>query len=428
MTPDFNAVQSSIRRHLICGTGTVAFLALCVGGWAATTEIAGAVVAPASLVVDTNAKKVQHPTGGVVGELRVRDGQRVKAGDTLIRLDETQTRANLAVVTKSLDELAARRTRLEAERDGLSSLSFPDELLARLSDPEVARVVRGEQRLFETRQSARAGQVSQLRERVLQLRQQINGTEEQIIAKKREVEFIGQELKGVRELWQKNLVQITRVTALERDAARIDGERGALVSTVAQLRGKITETELQIIQIEQDMRTEVGKELADIRAKNSELVERKVSAEDQLKRIDIRAPQDGIVHQLATHTVGGVVSPGEQMMLIVPENDDLAVEARIEPQKIDQLHLGQTANLRFSAFNQQTTPEIAGKVTRISADLTQDQKTGVSYYTVRISLRPDELIKLGAQKLIPGMPVEAFVQTADRTVLSYLLKPLTDRS
>jgi HlyD family secretion protein len=174
------------------------------------------------------------------------------------------------------------------------------------------------------------------------------------------------------------------------------------------------------------MRTEVGKELAEIRAKNSELVERKVSAEDQLKRIDIRAPQDGVVHQLATHTVGGVVSPGEQMMLIVPENDDLAVEARIEPQKIDQLHLGQTANLRFSAFNQRTTPEIAGKVTRISADLTQDQKTGVSYYTVRISLRPDELNKLGGQKLIPGMPVEAFVQTADRTVLSYLLKPLTD--
>jgi len=398
-----------------------------VGGWAATTEIAGAVVAPGSLVVDTSVKKVQHPTGGVVGELHVRDGDHVKEGQILVRLDETQTRANLAIVVKSLDELAARRTRLEAERDDVAKLKFPADLVARLSDEEVNRVVTGEQRLFELRRSARLGQTSQLRERVSQLQEQIRGTEDQIKAKKREIELINQELHGVRELWQKNLVQLTRVTALERDAARLEGERGSLVSSVAQIKGKITETELQILQIDQDMRTEVGKDLAEIRSKYSELVERKIAAEDQLKRIDIRAPQDGFVHQLNVHTVGGVVTQGEPLMVIVPEADELTVEARIDPQKIDQLHLGQNATLRFSAFDQRTTPEVEGQVTRISADLSQDQKTGASFYTIRISMKADQVERLGARKLIPGMPVEAFVQTHDRTVLSYLVKPISDQ-
>jgi len=427
VTHESIAVHQSIRRHLVGGVAAVALLTMGVGGWAATTEIAGAVVAPGSLVVDTSVKKVQHPTGGVVGELRVRDGDRVKAGDILVRLDETQTRANLAIVVKSLDELAARRTRLEAERDGIEKLKFPADLMARLSDEEVNRVVTGEQRLFELRRTARLGQTSQLRERVSQLQEQIRGTQDQIRAKKREIELITQELQGVRELWQKNLVQLTRVTALERDAARLEGERGSLVSSVAQIKGKITETELQILQIDQDMRTEVGKDLAEIRSKFSELVERKIAAEDQLKRIDIRAPQDGFVHQLNVHTVGGVVTQGEPLMVIVPEADELTVEARIDPQKIDQLHLGQTATLRFSSFDQRNTPEIAGETTRISADLSQDQKTGASFYTIRISMKADQIERLGLHKLIPGMPVEAFVQTHDRTVLSYLMKPLSDQ-
>ena len=271
------------------------------------------------------------------------------------------------------------------------------------------------------------GQVSQLREQITQLKEQISGLQDQATAKTREIDLITQELKGVQELWRKNLVQITRLTALERDAARLEGERGALISSIAQTKGKITETELKIIQIDQDMRTEVGKELADIRAKLSELTEKRVSAEDQLKRIDIRAPQDGMVHQLSVHTIGGVITQGEPIMLIVPEADELTVEARVEPQKIDQLHLGQTAILRFSAFNQRTTPEIKGRVTRISADLIQDQKSGISFYTIRISMSPEEVKRLGEHRLIPGMPVEAFVQTTDRTVISYLLKPIHDQ-
>ena len=420
-------MQRSIRRHLIVGLATVALLAGGVGGWAFTTEIAGAVIAPGFLVVDTNVKKVQHPTGGIVGQLFVRDGQRVKAGDLVVRLDDTIVRANLAIVTKSLDELTARQARLEAERDDSKNPAFPPDLLARRSDPDLERVLAGEQRLFELRRTARLGQVSQLKEQITQLKEQISGLQDQAKAKTREIDLITQELKGVQELWRKNLVQMTRLTALERDAARLEGERGALISSIAQTKGKVTETELKIIQIDQDMRMEVGKELAEIRAKLSELSEKLVSAEDQLKRIDMRAPQDGMVHQLSVHTIGGVITQGEPIMLIVPEADDLTVEARVEPQKIDQLHLGQTAILRFSAFNQRTTPEVKGRVTRISADLIQDQKSGASFYTIRISMLPEEVKRLGPHRLIPGMPVEAFVQTADRTVISYLLKPLQDQ-
>src|SRR5215204_1549225 len=351
----------SIRRHLVAGVALVVLLAGGVGGWAATTEFAGAVIAPGNLVVETNVKKVQHPTGGVVGELRVRDGDTVKAGDVVVRLDDTVTRANLAIVVKSLDELSARQARLEAERDGTQAPSFPAELLSRRSDPEVARLIAGEQKLFETRRTARQGQKAQLKERVGQLQEQIAGLTDQIAAKKREIALIGEELKGVRELWQKNLIPIQRVTALERDAARLEGERGSLVSSIAQTKGKITETELQILQIDQDLRTEVGKELAEIRGKVSELVEKKVAAADQLKRVDIRAPQDGTVHQLSVHTVGGVITPqGEPLMLIVPKADALTVEARIAPQEIDRVRRDQRAVLRFAAFNQRTTPELPG--------------------------------------------------------------------
>jgi HlyD family secretion protein len=427
MTDKTSPAQRSIRRHLLGGLAVVALLAGGGGGLTATTELSGAVIAPGVMVVDTNVKKVQHPTGGVVGELRVRDGDQVKAGDVVVRLDETVTQANLAILVNGLTELWARQGRLEAERDGAKTITFLPEI-AREADREVARVMAGEQALFETRRRAREGQKAQLKERIGQLKEQINGLDDQIRAKKREIELIHQELEGVRDLWRKNLVQIQRVTALERDAARLEGERGSLVSSIAQTKGKITETELQILQIDQDLRTEVGKELAEIRGKIAELVERKVAAEDQLKRIDIRAPQDGMVHQSSVHTVGGVITAGEAIMLIVPQADALTVESKLMPQDIDQVRPGQTAALRFSAFNQRTTPELNGLVTRVSADLTTDQRTGATYYTVRISISDEQVARLGGLKLLPGMPVEAFIQTGERTILSYLTKPFTDQA
>ena len=420
--------QGSIRRHLALSLGLGVLLVVGVGGWATFTQISGAVIAPGQLVVESDVKKVQHPTGGVVGELLVREGARVRAGDVLIRLDETQVRANLDIVLKAMDELAARRARDEAERDGAAAVTFPPELLARRdADPGVAHLIEGESRLFASRVAAREGQKAQLRERVLQLREEIKGLTEQVAAKAREVGFITGELEGVRGLYAKNLVPLARVNALERDAARLDGERGQLVAATASARGKIAETELQILQIDGDMRTETGKDLAEIRGKWSEYREKRVAAEDQLKRVEMRSPQAGVVHQMTVHTVGGLVTPAEPAMLIVPEADQLAVEVKIQPQDIDNVRLDQAATLRFPAFNQRVTPEIDGVVSRVSADVTTDPKTGLSYYTARIRVPDDQRQRLGAARLVPGMPVESFMQLGDRSVLSYLVKPLSDQ-
>jgi len=424
---DRSDIMRSIRRHLLAGVVASVLLVGGVGGWAATTEISGAIIAQGLLVVDSNVKKVQHPTGGIVGELKVEDGNHVKAGDVLIRLDDTQTRANLAIVTKGLDEYAARRAREEAELDGEDHIAFPADLLARMNDPEIAHIVNGERKLFDTRVSARTGQRGQLRERIVQSNEEISGLVTQQKSREDQIVWVDKELEGVRDLWTKNLVQFNRVTQLEREKVRLEGERGQLIAQIAQTRGKIAETELQIIQVDQDMRTEVGKDLAEIRAKTAELVEKKVAAEDQLKRIDIRAPQDGVVLQLAVHTVGGVIAAGDQLMLIVPESDALSVEAKIAPQDIDQLHLGQPATLRFTSFNQRTTPEISGEVSRVAADVTQDQKTSAYYYTVRIAVSDTEFARLGKVKLIPGMPAETFIQTNERKVISYLVRPLHDQ-
>jgi HlyD family secretion protein len=419
--------RRSIRIHLFIAIVVALLLVGGIGGWAATSEFAGAVIAQGQLVVDSSVKKVQHPTGGVVAELRVRDGDIVKEGEIVIKLDDTQTRANLQIVTKGLDELSARKAREEAEIDGMESVTFPSDLMARQGDPDVDRILVGETRLFEIRRKTREGLKGQLNERVAQSQEEITGLIAQVDSKDKQIEWIKKELEGVRELWAKQLVQFNRVTALEREQARLEGERGQLVASIAQSKGKISETRIQILQIEQDMRTEDGKDLAEIRGKNAELVEKKVAAEDQLKRVDIRAPQDGMVHQLDVHTVGGVVSQGQQIMLIVPAADKLIVEAKVQPQDIDQVRVGQPAVLRFTSFNMRTTPELNGEVQVVSADTTQDQRSGASYYTVRIAVSPQEIARLGEVKLVPGMPVEVFIQTNVRTVVSYFMRPFHDQ-
>jgi HlyD family secretion protein len=420
----------SIQRYMIAGMAMVGFVTFVIGGWAATSELSGAVIGQGVVVVDSSVKKVQHPTGGVVGELRVKEGDRVKAGDILVRLDETQTRANATIITKSFDELLARQSRLETERDNGGQIVFPKILLERARDPdsEAARAIGAERSLFDLRRQSRGGQKAQLKERTAQLQEEIKGYVGQAAAKEKEVSFVHQELEGVRTLWQKGLVPISRLTALERDTARLEGERSQLSGMTAQARGKIAEIELQIIQVDQDLRAEVGKDLIEARSKISEVAERKTAAVDQLDRIDIRAPQSGRIHQLTVHTVGGVIAPGEQIMLIVPDADALAIEVKIAPRDIDQVYVGQIASMRFSAFDQKTTPEIEGEVSLVSADLTQDQRTGTSYYTTRVSPKAEELVRLGAAKLVPGMPVDVFIKTSGRTALSYLVKPLRDQA
>jgi HlyD family secretion protein len=421
------SADASIRRHILAGIILVACLVFGLGGWAATAQISGALISPGSVVVDSNVKKVQHPTGGVVGELFARDGDHVKAGDVLLRLDDTVTRANLAIVTKGLTELYARKARLAAERDSADTMPVPPELADRSNDPDAKEALSSERKLFDLRRKARLGQKEQLRQRVAQLNEQISGLAAQQDAKTKETRLIEQELVGVRDLWQKNLVQLNRLTSLERDAAKIEGERGQLIASAAEAKGKISETELQILQIDQDLSSDVAKELRETDSKIGEYVERKVTAEDQLKRVDIRAPQDGIVFQSTANTVGGVVTAGDQIMLVVPESDQLMVEVKVDPKDIDQVQFGQAVVLRFSAFNARTTPEINGTVSRIAADTSTDQRTGQTYYVARIAITPDEIARLGEVKLTPGMPVEAFIQTGARTMLSYLVKPLHDQ-
>jgi HlyD family secretion protein len=427
MAPLANDPHLAIRRHLQAGLALALLLVVGIGGWATVTELSGAVIAPGVLVVDSDTKKVQHPSGGIIGALHVRDGDQVRAGEVLARLDETRARAALAIIARGLDEFAARQARLDAEMAGAGAPDFPRELLARIEDAQVQRVIAGERQLFELRGQFRTGQKRQLEERVAQLQKEIEGLTGQAAAKTRELELVKEELGGLRKLRDKQLIPIRGVMELDRAAAQLAGEKEQLSAATAQAKGKIAEIELQILQIDQELRTEVGNELAEIRAKAAELVEKKVAAEDELRRIEIRAPIDGTVHQLSVHTIGGVIGPGETVMMLVPHADVLMVESRLPPQEIDQVHIGQKAVLRFPAFHVQTTPEVKGEVSRISADISEDQRTGQHYYTIRIEVSEAEIARLGSVKLLPGMPVEAFLKTEQRTVISYLTKPLQDQ-
>lgn len=429
-SPSTSPSLAALRTQLLAGLVICVVLLVGLGGWAATAELSGAVIASGTVAVEAGLKKVQHPTGGVVGELRVTDGTVVKAGDVLMRLDETVTRSNLELVRGTIDDLEARHARLTAERDGTDAATFPPELLLRATDDPALRVVLdGERALLLSRRNAREGKKRQLHARVGQLEEEIVGLEAQRGSKIAQIELIRKELDGVEGLYERNLVTITRVAALQREAARLEGERGELLSSGAQARGRIAETELQLIQIDQDAQTEVLEELRETEAKLAELKEREIAAQDQLRRIDIRSPQDGVVHQLAVHTVGGVIAPGETVMLIVPQAGALTVEAHIAPGDIDQVAAGQRALLRFSAFSQRTTPELPAEVVQLDADLTREPQTGAAYYVARLRLDDAEtgVGEASPLKLVPGMPVEVHIRTETRTALSFLVKPLTDQ-
>lgn len=396
-----------------------------VGGWAVLVPLSGAVAVPGNLIVETNVKKVQHPTGGVIAQIRVHDGARVREGDMMVRLDETQTRAALQVVTNQLNQLSARVARLVAERDGRDAPDWGE--LANRRENEIELLLASEQTLFRARASSRRSQKELLKSRIGQLGEEIAGFEAQIKSKAAQLELIAGELKGVQTLYDKQLVPLTRLTTLQREAARLDGERGQLQSSIAEAQGKISEAELQIVRIDQDFRTDLMKELREAQDKQAELAERAVAARDQLNRVEIRAPASGYVHQLSVHTVGGVVAAGEVMMEIVPDADELEVEAHVLPNDIDHVRLGQTALVRFSAFNQRTTPQLSGVVSFVSADIARDKQTNSAYYTVRVTLPGHERRRLGGLQLIAGMPTEVFLQTGSRTMVSYLLKPITDQ-
>lgn len=426
-TAEAPIAEKAVRRLTLMALTMIVLLVGVLGGLAATIHLQGAVIASGNLVVDSYVKPVQHQRGGTVGTVFVKNGDNVEAGQTLVHLDDTQTRSNLAIITKRLNELSARHARLVAERDGIPEIVFPSEMVAKRKEMEIAAVLDGEQRLFHDRQSSRLGRKAQLEERIRQLAKQAEGLQAQQDGKRQAIAIIEKELGSLQPLLEQGIIPATRVYSLQRDAADLTGELGSFIASAAEVSGKIAETRLQIIQVDDDQRTEVSDQLRQADSEIGEFSERLVAAQDELDHIDIRAPQKGIVHQLTVHAAGAVVAPGEAIMQIVPNTDVLTPELKLSPQDIDQVAIGQPVTLRFSAFSQRTTPELNGEIVRVSADLTTDQRTGQSYYSIRISVPETEWQRLG--KLVPlaGMPVEAFVQTGERTALAYLTKPLTDQ-
>ncbi|HEX2839998.1 HlyD family type I secretion periplasmic adaptor subunit [Hyphomicrobium sp.] len=424
-----------VRGYIVFGIAVIATLVGGLGVWAASIDLAGAVLATGNVVVDSSVKKVQHPTGGVVGAIYVTEGQHVEAGEVVVRLDETVTRANLQMVSKQLDEVTVRQARLKAEQNGLAEIVFPEATQARRAEPVLAEIMASETALFENRRTAREGLKAQLRERIAQLHEEIEGLVAQKASRGRELEFANAELEGLEKLEGKSLVSTPRITAARRTVAQLEGDIAQVGAATAQAKGKISEIELQILQLDQEMKTEVGKELRDQQGREAELSERRVAAEDQLKRIEIRAPQSGTVHQLTVHTVGGVITPSEPVMLIVPNADRLVIDAKVAPQDIDQIRTGQLAHVRFPAFNQRTTPDMTATVTRVSADLMMDQQPhpgqvqqgAAPYYSVRLTLTEEASKKLGNLRLVPGMPAEVHITTGERTALTYFTKPLSDQ-
>lgn len=417
------ALQRMWRRGLV-------FIAIFGGAlafWMVATTMSSAVIGSGQFAVDGNVKKIQHPTGGVVSQLLVREGDHVSQGDLLIRLDETVTRANFQVVAGQLYELFGRKARLEAERDGRSTLDIPVELASRSSDPEVNRIVTSERRLFEARRATRESQRAQFAKRIAQLQNEIAGFRAQLDANGRETHIITDELKGVRELYEKRLTPIMRLNGLERQAVNLSGQKGQLTAQIAQTEGKIAEIELQVTRIDEDLQAETQKELREVQGKVAELTERRVAADDNLKRVELRAPSSGTVQQLAVHTVGGVLSPGEAAMLIIPSNEELIVEAKVTPHDRDQLQIGQKVTVRVHSSNQRNTPELTGSLTRIGADVSKDTPSSTPFYPVGVSVPKSELERLRGVNVTAGMQADVLIEVGSRSPLSYLLRPLNDQ-
>lgn len=411
--------------------GLLVVLALFGGGgtWAALAPLNSAVIAPGVIMVEGNRKTVQHLEGGIVAEILVRDGDSVAPGQILLRLAATRARASLAIIERQLDVLGAREARLIAERDGHATLTFGAALLARSqnpADPEIAEIIDGQRQQFAARRASIESQVALLEQQARQYGEEIHGLEALRAAKDRQIVLIGGELEGLETLYRKGFARKTRILELERMAEALIGERGQHVADIARAETGIADAELRILQLEKSVHEQVVEELYQVQAQTLDLAERETAASDELARIDITAPRAGIVVGLGVHTVGGVISPGQPILDVVPGDAALVVEAQLRTQDVDKVEPGLQANVRLSAFDLRTTPDLTGTVTGVSADRLTDPATGLPYYTVRVAIAPDEFAKRDGLRLVPGMPAEVFIQTGERTALSYLIKPLSD--
>jgi HlyD family secretion protein len=417
----------SARAPIAVGLLALIVLVGVIGVWSVRTTLSGAVIASGTIVVENNRQVVQHPEGGVVGAIEVRNGDIVEVGQTLIRFDDSIQRSELAILDTQLIELQARKARLDAEARAADDIVFPDALLtAADTNPEAAAQIRGQEELFTARSATLDQQRQQLSEQILQIENEIEGTQAQLTALGTQEDLIVGELADQESLFERGLVPVGRVIELRRESARLAGEIGKLTSDIARLRGQIAGIEIEKLRLAAARREEAIVTLRDIQFREIELTERRLSLIERLSRLDVRAPVSGVIYGQQVFAVQSVVQAGAPMMYIVPQDQPLLVQARIDSVHIDQIRLGQEAVLRFTAFDQRRTPDMTGHVSAISADVLVDDRTGVNFYEIQLLPTEADLPKLEGQVLLPGMPVEAFIRTDDRTPISYLTKPLAD--
>jgi HlyD family type I secretion membrane fusion protein len=382
-------------------------------------------VASGIVKVDSSRKRIQHQEGGVIREIHVRDGARVKAGEVLVTLDETRAGASFGVLQAEYDSSLAEQARLVAERDDKPSIQWPAELQARAGDPKVAEIMQSQRTLFEARRTSLAGQIGILERQIVSKQSEIQGLVAQQQSKETQLASMRTELAGLTDLVGKGMVEKTRIRNVEREIARLEGERGEHVSNIAALRSQIAEKELQKFQIRKGFREEVVGDMKAAQSAGFDITQRMSAAKYVLENTEIRSPVDGTVVDLKAHTEGGVIAPGEVLMEIVPSGDRLMVEARVRPEDIDRVHTGLEAGVRLHAFDRRKTPEVSGSVTYVSADVIEDPKLGMAYFMVRVEVSPAEMARLGDNRVQPGMLADVFVRTGERTFLGYLLEPIT---
>lgn len=422
-TPDFSA-----RRPLILGFIALLILVGGFGTWSVASKLSGAVIAEGQVQIEQNRKVVQHLDGGVVTEILIDEGDTVEAGDVLIRLDVGQLASQLTIIEGQYFELLARQARFEAERDGSDTLTFDDELIQAAADnPEVDSLMQGQLRLFNSRMDGMSTQLEQLEKRKTQISRQLDGLAAQTTALREQLVLIREELKNQQSLLDKGLSQASRVLALKREEAAILGRLGELSASAAEAELRITETELQSIALQTDLREQAITELRDSRASTRDLSEQRRNTREQLERLEIRAPVSGVIHGLQVFAKRSVIQPAQPLLYVVPQDRDLVIMSRVDPIHIDQIFVGQTVYLQFPAFNSRETPDLLGRVTRLSADSFVDDVTGQSFYLAEVQMEEGEIARLpeGAV-LIPGMPVSAFIRTIDRSPILYLAEPLWD--
>lgn len=427
MAKSMNKPAWSITVPAAVGILALAVLVLGLGLWSVRTELAGAIISQGVIEVQSNRQVVEHPDGGVVGEIFVRDGDAVAQGDMLLRLDDTFLASEKTIVESQLFELLARMTRLEAERDGADAAELSERLQDLHSREQIAPdLLAGQERLFDARVKTLTQQTEQLGKQTVQIENEIEGTQAQLVSLRTQVELIQSELKDQEGLLERGLTQASRVSALQREEASLLGEIGRLESAIARLEGEISSTEIRIVELNATRREEAITQLRDVQARVVELAERRLSLNERLSRLDIRAPVAGTVYDSQVFALQSVVQPGEPMLYVVPQDTPLLVAARVDALHVDQLHRGQEVALRFPAFNQRETPELNGQVMNVSADTFTDENTGFTFYRAEVIPDDGQLELLNGQELLPGMPVEAMIKTDERTPLSYLVKPLAD--